>query len=400
MTNTQIQALRPGETLYDRGSRGSVKGLHLRMSATGEKSWFVYYRSKAKKERRPKLGSLPEVTLADARSRARYILERVSKGEDPRAEWEEKRAEMTVSDLYERVRKQQWSQERYRTSGWARQVENFWKNNLEKPFGKLALSEVTIVLVREWHDGYAEEAPTTGNRSLEILSRLFNFAEAYMIRPMNTNPCSYVEAHKERKRKRYASDVELQKLHTILERESTENPSAVAFIKALALTGARPRAIERAEWKQVVGFEKDGEHWGVLTYHGKTSSDSGEDEIVVFPPQLMEIINALPKTPQGTIFGHFPRKKWNAWRAEAGCPDLWARDLRRTFATVGRSKAGVDKSTVGDVLNHKSVQTTNLYARLVIDERVEAVAKTASKMESLFRAKPAKLKLVKGRATQ
>jgi integrase len=75
---------------------------------------------------------------------------------------------------------------------------------------------------------------------------------------------------------------------------------------------------------------------------------------------------------------------WEKVSAEAGCPDLWARDLRRTFATVGMS-SGIKMDTISELLNHKSVQTTKLYAKLNDDARVEASSAISNKISEIVK---------------
>jgi integrase len=92
----------------------------------------------------------------------------------------------------------------------------------------------------------------------------------------------------------------------------------------------------------------------------------------------------LPKREDGLIFGiKMPSHLWRKIRKEAGCEDLWARDSRRTFATIGMSN-GVKMDTVSELLNHSSVQTTKTYAKLNGSARSQAVETIASKMNQLL----------------
>jgi site-specific recombinase XerD len=55
-----------------------------------------------------------------------------------------------------------------------------------------------------------------------------------------------------------------------------------------------------------------------------------------------------------------------------GMPDLRFHDLRHSAASAVR-QAGVDLDTVGDVLGHKSRQSTKRYAHLGIEHLADAV---------------------------
>jgi hypothetical protein len=80
-----------------------VKGLVLRVSATGMKSWYAVYGPPAKR-RWLKLGSYPEIPLGSdkgARQRARNTRAKVGDGGDPVAEKKAEAASQTVADLVE-----------------------------------------------------------------------------------------------------------------------------------------------------------------------------------------------------------------------------------------------------------------------------------------------------------
>lgn len=80
-----------------------VKGLVLRVSATGAKSWYVVYGPPAKRQWL-KLGSYPEIPLGSdkgARQRARDTRAKVGDGGDPVAEKKAEAASQTVADLVE-----------------------------------------------------------------------------------------------------------------------------------------------------------------------------------------------------------------------------------------------------------------------------------------------------------
>jgi integrase len=384
MTTDLIRNAAPGDTLYDRDSNQSVKGLHLRVHDTGKRAFYFYYRTKSGQQRRPMIGLFGDITLTQARSIAKDLRERVAKGEDPKGEWNAKRAEHTIASLYEEVLEKYWSKKRFETSGWKRVLGSYWKTNIKNEFGSLKLSEVTAPRIRAWLDGYEHTKRYSANRSLEVLSRLFSYAEEKGYREPGSNPCSAVKAFTEKKRKRYATKEEILRLAPLLERELENYPRAVAFLYTLIYTGSRPSFLERAERKNLVRFEVNGMVFGRLSSQGKMTDKTGDDDSVIIPPQAMRVIDSLPPRIDGSLFGiKLPRKLWYRLRKEAGCVDLRARDLRRTFATVGMS-GGLDMKIIGEVLNQKSAQTTMIYAKLMDDAKVEVTSNIADRMEKLL----------------
>lgn len=377
MTNALIEKCQPGETLWDRGSRDSVKGLHLR-ALGARKVYYLFYRLPNGSQRRPKLGDHGLLTLTQARDAARAMLLQVVLGKDPSVERRVTPEEMTISDLFSRCYAEHWNQPRFQKSGWGYEARRLFEKDIEPVFGTRALASVTLPEIESWHQGYRLK-PRTGNCSLNILKKLFFFAEQKQWRAQNTNLCALIRPHAEGRRERYASREEIQKIGAILEREQERSPAAVAFLYLLIFTGSRPRAIARATWNQLSLIEVKGENFGILKFDGKTGRES-----VVLPPQAMKVIERLPKLTGETITGiKMPRKLWVKIRNEAGCPDLWARDWRRTFATVGMS-GGTEMSMISEVLNHKSTQTTKIYAKLQEDVKIEVAANIANQMERLM----------------
>ena len=280
----------------------------------------------------------------------------------------------TIDELFEKVWKKHWDAPRYHESGHAREVRRNYENRIRSEFGHKRVSKVKRNDIRKWHERMGER-PVSANRCLEVLSGMYKHAidcEWFE----GINPCVSIRAYTERKRKRYANEIEIRKLGDILTRSQRAYPLEVAFIYTLLFTGARPRSIERAKWAD---FKE-----GVLTFSGKSTHETGEKESVLFPKNILDILNSLPKREDGLIFGiSLPSYLWRKWRKEAGCEDLWARDLRRTFATIGMSN-GVDMPVVSELLNHHSVQTTKLYAKLNDTRRNQAVDTIADKLTDIL----------------
>jgi integrase len=382
-----IEAIRnaiPGEVIWDDPSRVGVKGLHLRVSLSGKKSFLLYYRTRDGKQRRPKIGDFGELTLAEARKRARKLIDRVAAGEDPSGDWQEAKRETSVRELYARVEKELWSKERFVRSGYLADVRVLWRRHIDPALGSLKLSDLDPVRVRVWHQAM-ENKPYAANRALSVLSRMMSFAEQHGIRPVGSNPCRMVEGFKERKRKRFASLEEIKRIGEILIEESKTSPGPAAFLYLLLTTGSRPSAIERAGWEDLACHGEGEGRFAILTLRGKSTEKTGEDETVVIAPQALAIIDRLPRVQGGTITGcKMPRALWRKIQKEVGCGDLWARDLRRTFATVGMSH-GTNMGMISELLNHKSTQTTKRYAKLMDTKRVEAALEIAAKVESMFK---------------
>lgn len=286
---------------------------------------------------------------------------------------------MTLATLFEKGWKLHWDVPRYRESGWAREVRKYWESHIADTLGSLEAGKITVGVVKRWHRGLSS-TPVTANRCLEVLSRLFNFAEEEEYLPLGSNPCRHVKGYTERKRSRYASPDELRQLGQLLRARANEFPRETAFVIVLAVTGARPRFIQRASWEQL----HHDEAGTFLRFAGKSTEKTGLDEIVVLPKLAVECLKKLPIRDDGLLFGEVKyRSFWEKLREEAGCDTLWLRDLRRTFASIGRS-SGVDIDTIGDLLNHHDPRTTKGYAKLLPSTRLKAASTVARSMGALL----------------
>lgn len=370
MTNEQIRKMAPGETLWD----DVIRGLHVVARANGKKNFYFFYRTKAGQQRKPKIGQWStEFPVADARRIARGMVGEISLGGDPKGEVRKSKDEMTIHELFELTVKQHWSKPRFVKSGHLTDIQGLYRNHLQPTFGGLKVSQLDVRTIKAWHSKYAQKKSTTGNRALEVLSRMLNEAEAEDILDVGSNPCQRVHGHPERKRKTRATVQELQQILTILEREAPNHPAGVVFIYLMMFTGSRPTALERATWDRLEVVKKDGEFYGHLAFDGKSTAETGDEEQIVIPPNVMAILGRLPMIPGRPILGiKSPRRLWLKIQAEIGRPDLWLRDLRRSFGSVARNR-GVSLDDIGESLNHASSETTRIYALLDIESRIKVV---------------------------
>jgi len=276
-----------------------------------------------------------------------------------------------------------WNAERYKKSGWAKEVERIYASKIINSFGFIEITRVKAKDIRNWHKDLME-TPVEANRALNVLSKLFSYAEEQEIIPQNQNPCKLVKPHREKKRKRFATPEELKKILDRLEINKESNPKAVLFIYLLIFSGARPRSIERAKWSQLKTLDHDGEMFGLLTFDGKSTSSTGEDEQVIIPPIAMELLVKTIPTEDALVGIKMPRDFWDKIRKEAGCADLWARDLRRTFATIGLSN-GESSGVIGELLNHKSADTTKIYTQLLQTKKIETTKNIAATIHGFLK---------------
>jgi len=195
-----------------------------------------------------------------------------------------------------------------------------------------------------------------------------------------------LSAQSYRKKERYLSAVEFERLANVLskrEREGTEGPYAVAAIRLLALTGARLNEILTLRW-DCVDFERQT-LW-------LPDSKSGRKPVFLSQPAI-EVLANLPRFDGNpfVIVGekrgeHLKnlQKPWGRVRKAAGLHDVRIHDLRHSYASIAAA-AGLSLPVIGRLLGHTKSVTTERYAHLAAEPlraANEAVGERIAKLMS------------------
>ena len=90
--------------------------------------------------------------------------------------------------------------------------------------------------------------PYQANRTLGVVSKMMNLAEAWGLRPDRSNPCYHIRKYKENKRERFLTPEELARLGKALDEEESFAPAAVMAFRLLLYTGARLSEIQTLKW--------------------------------------------------------------------------------------------------------------------------------------------------------
>lgn len=337
-----------------------LTGFGLKVTPAGRKVFLVQYRHLGR-TRRVTIGPLGKVTPDEARAMAKSILGEVASGRDPASERDRVKQEPTLGDLVGR-----FLQEHVAVKLRKRTAEEYCRTaDIYLPAKLLSrrVSEIGRADIARLHHSL-NDRPYQANRVLAFLSKLFNWAEKTGLRPAGENPCRHVEKFRERKRERFLSPVELERLGVALA-ESEQNPFAVAAVRLLVFTGARLSEILGLRWDWI-DFDR-----GTARL---PDSKTGPKTIYLNPPTL-EVLANLPRL-EGNPYvicgdrtgAHLVnlQKPWRAIRKVAGLDDVRLHDLRHTFASVGAG-GGASLPMIGALLGHSQPQTTSRYAHLAAD---------------------------------
>ena len=357
-----------------------LPGFGVRVMPSGKRFFLVQYRRHGR-TRRVMIGQFGVVTPELARREATIKLGSVRGANgDPAALRDAERQSTTMKELGERfltqyvpTRCKPSTQAEYRRS-----VELF----LDPFFAKQHVRSVTTADVAELH-GSLSHIPYQANRTLGVLSKMMNLAETWGIRDKHTNPCEDIERYPERKRERFLSPKELQRLGqalTAAEVNQTETKYAVAAFRILLLTGCRLSEIQRLEWRYV-----DLEQKELRLPDSKTGAKT-----VHLGEAVVALLEALPRVTRNpyVIVGNKEKAHltdlqhpWRRIRKAAGLSDVRIHDLRHTFASGGLL-VGEGLAMIGKLLGHTQVQTTARYAHLASDPVKQAATKISDRLAS------------------
>tara|TARA_R110000787_G_scaffold7925_1_gene26304 strand:+ start:5646 stop:6821 length:1176 start_codon:yes stop_codon:yes gene_type:complete len=359
----------------------TLPGYGLRVLPSGRKTFLIQYRDGGGRTRRKGLGRYGTVTAEKAKDKARELLGGVAHGANPAEEAKRKRGAALVSELCERFMSD-YVPSHCREST-AKEYRRCMDLFIKPAFGVVQVEDVQRSDIADLHHKH-RDTPYQANRTLGVLSVMFNQAEVWGFRPDNSNPCRHVKKYEEKKRERYLSGEELSRLGQTLidlEKEGIESQSAINCIRLLILTGCRLGEIQTLKWEFIKGSS------AFLPV-----SKTGAKRVYLGPAALVALseIERIEDNPY-VITGKLPsshitdmQKPWRRIRKAAGLEDVRLHDLRHSFASTAVG-TGESLPMIGKLLGHSQVQTTARYAHLADDPMQNAAERVSSELARLLK---------------
>ena len=220
--------------------------------------------------------------------------------------------------------------------------------------------------------------PSMANRVVDMLSRLFNMAEAWGVALEGANPCRFVKRYPTRSCERFLSEEEFRRLGRVLsefEAEGKVMASGIAALRLLMLTGCRRNEILTLRWEDV-----DLDAGELRLRDAKTGARS-----VALSPAARKVLATLPRLLDNpwVITGRGASGRlanlnapWLVVRKRAGLEDVRIHDLRHSFASRALA-LGESLTMIGKLLGHRQVQTTARYAHLARESVKTSAARVA-----------------------
>lgn len=368
LTDQAIKNFKPTSMQVDYADQ-KLMGFGVRVARSGTKSFYVKYRVNDR-QKRYTIGRYPVIRLREARERARDILARASKGEDPSAEKKLSRASQTAFDAYVALFIELYAKPK--NSSW-KETERILKQRFVLKWRRRDLSSITrqdivIILDQIKMEGHTRAA----NSAFAAIRRLMNWAVERG--DLDTSPCAGLKTPSPlTNRNRVLSDAETAKVwNALTEFGYPFGPLA----QLLFLTAQRRCEVAKMRWRDLDFEERT---W---TFDENKAS---RPHTVPLSPLAVSVLQKIPKTTSEYVFPAHGNKqrpvsgfsKWKRKLDQLSGVDNWRiHDIRRT-ATTGMAKLKFDPHVVDRILNH-STGTLSSVARIYnqhsyLDEGREAL---------------------------
>lgn len=403
--------------------------LALRVTGAGTKTFYIIKRVGADMSWL-KLGTFPDMTVENARKEAGIKLGLYAGGDNPAAVKRAAKEEQTLDEYFqhfiENKRKKNGALLSPKTKG---EYKSQFANYLA-PLAKKKLSKVAVADVKPLVRAIGKAHPVMANRVRALVSSIYGLASEDGL--VTSNPAKGVAKYSEIERDRFLQADELPRFFASVGEEP--NDTIRDYFLLSLLTGARRANVLAMRWNQI---RLDDGIWRIPT------TKNGTPQNVTLSPEAAAILTTRKETADGPFVfpgagesGHLiePKKGWLRIFDRDELTQLTARikaagkaftmtegealadalerarttakrlkldiegtridalrihDLRRTLGSW-QAKQGASMAIIGKSLNHKSQQTTGIYARLDLDPvRASVNSATAAMMEAAGVKRPA-----------
>ncbi len=240
------------------------RGLLLRVSDTGVKSWSVIYRVPGEggisptgrplkgKQRRITIGQYPMVGVAAARAEASKIVAEALAGRDPREERREGNM-LRHSNSVEAVSRRMVELAKRQVESWPK-IEQVLKAHIWPVLGSRPIADITQADIHKLLDDLvAEDRHGTAREVRKMMSRLLNYAaEKSLI------PASPMAGMKRRDLTLVSSERALtdEEIRAVWAATGEMGYPFGSLIRGLLLTGQRRQDWENARWSEIDATER------------------------------------------------------------------------------------------------------------------------------------------------
>jgi integrase len=421
LTDKMLAALKPakpGQRVEIWDADIHARGLGVRVTPLGTKTFVLMRRFPGSPNPvRRELGRYGEISLAEARQKARDWIALINQGMDPRIEVERAKiekaraAEVRSANTFGAVAAD-FIAEKLATERQGRAVEREIRREFLPRWSARPISEITdtdvLLLVRE----VKKRAPAQARNLLTTARRLFGWAIDQRIYGVKHNPCDGLKANKligdRIPRDRVLSDDEL----TALWRATRHSYPFAPLYRILLLSGLRLNEVAKAQWSEI---DRKAGVWTIPASRMKGRDSRARSHAVPLTRGILEVLDSLPRFKSGDFLfsqnfgvraawvtdrvkkrldikmlltlralarsrGEDPSKVTLAFRTH---------DIRRTLRT-GLASLRISRDVAEAVLGHVAGGVVGIYDRHdYADEKRHALEAWAAKLLTIVEPAPA-----------
>ncbi|MBA1145110.1 tyrosine-type recombinase/integrase [Mesorhizobium neociceri] len=367
-----------------------IPGFLLKVTPTGRKVFMVAYVAANGQRRKPAIGRFGEITVEQARTIAQDWLADVRKGNDPSAERSTTRKASTVKELFDRFI-DDYSESRNKPST-VKSNRGYGKLYIVPHLGQMKVPDVTRADIANLMKKMSR-TPTNANRVLAAVSKMFNMAEVWGMRPDGSNPCRHIPKFPERGETRLITDTELKRLYAYLdtaEMEGLEHPFILLAIRLQFEFAARMSEIRQLEWTWV-DLDNRRIEWPDSKTGGMSKPMSAE-AVRLF--ETAPRFEASPFVCPSIFDPNLPMSKhtyYHGWKRileRAGLPHIGTHGIRHRSAT-DIANSGVPVKVGMALTAHKTVTMFMRYVHTEDDPIRAAAEAVAQRRLTLIGGAPA-----------
>jgi len=375
LTKSAIDNTKPGEKdiwLWC----SELPGFGVRVQPSGRKTYVVRYRNEIGVQRKMTLARCCDIPPERARDMARRQFGQVAEGQDPVQERIDKREAPTMSELWERYLKEYARV--FKKASSVVSDEGTWRRYIETPLGKKKAAEVNKTDITKIVSKLSDRK-ASANHVVALLGKMFNLAEDWGLRPVNSNPCRRWKKFKIAERECILSPEQIAAVDKAMDEMVAEGSlmySMACLVRLWMITGCRNSEIRTAE-RAWVDFNRQ-----LLLL---PDSKVGQRRIPL-PDAAIQIIKTLPEGKwliPGRLHGQpikSPHGMWKRIAERAGVPlESRPHDLRHTVGSLGHD-SGLSQKQIQQQLGHRQMSTTERYIHGVKSAQSQAANQIADLM--------------------
>lgn len=350
--------------------------LSCRVSSTGVKSFYWIGRTGGEWNR-VMIGAFPDMSVQGARQEANRLSGLAAVGSPTVSRRNKAKGEWTLGELYTWYM-ENLSKPHKRT--W-RKDEQIYRDGLSQ-WSDRKVSKVLTEDLQKLHVKTGEtRGPYAANKILELLGTMYRQAkELFKSKFPHDDPTAGIQRFPRIERERFLDSEELPRFLKAV--QHLQRQISRDIILTALYTGARRSNVCAMKWADI--SLKTG-IW--IVEHG--DSKNKRQMNIVLSSEVIEILTRRRKIIRGPwVFpshsktGHYsyPKDAVRSAQEMAGLTDVRFHDLRRTLG----SWMAVDQplQVIGKQLGHKSLKSTQIYARLANKTQIGAVGGVTSAMSA------------------